>query len=69
MMVLLTPDGEDYQRDYFADSIEDCWNLCNDAGSRWFFYPIGFVTRYDSSVNNKRILRKNYNIHLYSLWI
>lgn len=55
--VLFSTDGIDYVTDYKSKSIQDTWEAINNAGSRWFFYPIPFIVK-DSKTKtlNKRIL-------------
>lgn len=40
--VLIAPDG-DVVYDAANDTIDDVWNVVNDYGSRWIFYPIRVV--------------------------
>lgn len=71
VLLLLTPDGEDYQIDYprYYDEpekvgIEEIREFDADLGSKWYFYPFHFIiknTDYEhysngNEVNNKRII-------------
>jgi len=62
--IQLADDG-DYVTDYNAPTIEDVWDLVNDQGSRWYFYPYPFVItakadsdypRSHGSIGRKRIV-------------
>lgn len=53
----VSPDGEDFITDYRCATIAEVWDLVNDQGSRWFFYPIPFVvTDGGSGILRKRIV-------------
>lgn len=39
----ISPDGQDFITDYERPTVAEVWELVNDQGSRWFFYPIPFV--------------------------
>ena len=39
---LFATDGE-WVTDYRVSTIQEVWNAHNNAGSRWFFYPIAVV--------------------------
>ena len=55
--VQISPDGLDYITDYRAGSVEEIWDLVNDQGSRWFFYPLPFViTATAGQIERKRIV-------------
>ncbi len=44
--VLISPDGQDYVTDFGnSETIEKVWDSINNMGSRWFFYPIIFITK------------------------
>ena len=40
--IQFAPDG-DFITDYHADSVAEVWDIVNDQGSRWYFYPLPFV--------------------------
>lgn len=58
----VSPDGEDYQVDYFGDTVQEAWNAHGDGGSRWYFYPMPFVIRNPykggNSYNTKSLMRQ-----------
>jgi hypothetical protein len=58
MAILFSLDGEEYVTDFHnSDTPEQVWNAINDMGSRWFFYPISFVTRdAGSNITHQRII-------------
>ena len=53
--IQFAPDG-DYVTDYQSDSVAGIWDIVNDQGSRWYFYPIPFVITNGGNVKRKRIL-------------
>lgn len=52
--ILMALDGATVE-DYEAPTVDEVWDLFNDAGSRWFFYPIPFVVRAGES-DRRRIV-------------
>ena len=53
--ILFAPDGESV-RDYEGATVDAVWNLVNDGGSRWYFYPVAFVIRKGASDKTGRIV-------------
>jgi hypothetical protein len=47
---LFHPEG-DFISDFHRDTIDEVWDAISDAGSKWFFYPIPFVTTKTSIVS------------------
>jgi hypothetical protein len=55
--VQISPDGADYITDYSAATVAEVWDLVNDQGSRWYFYPLPFVvTATPGRIERKRIV-------------
>lgn len=44
---LIAPDG-DVMYDAASDTIDGVWDVVNDYGSRWFFYPIRVVVEQET---------------------
>ena len=65
--LFVTPDGDDYQTDYTADTIQEVIDMMGDRGSRWYFYPLEFViTAHGSNYRlRKETLRKRIVDHPY----
>lgn len=73
-VILLTPDGEDYQLEgKDCTTIDEAVEVSADMGSRWFFYPFHFIIRdmktkgyYNGKeINNKRILETPYGLEFF----
>lgn len=46
----------DYIIDHNADTIEAVWEMVNDQGSKWYFYPFPFVVKSGFDFNRSRII-------------
>jgi len=54
--ILFSLDGE-WTTDFKAKTIRDVWDLVNDRGSRWFFYPIVGIIKDNGATNkNQRVI-------------
>jgi hypothetical protein len=57
--VLFHPEG-DFVTDFTnRNEIEDVWDMVNDMGSRWIFYPIVFVATDTTIVDTPTMTKSN----------
>jgi len=59
-LLMMTPDGEDYQVEGEDLTLDEAKDLSANMGSRWIFYPLHFIIK-DSSMRpsvepNQRII-------------
>ncbi len=61
-LVYIAPDGARVSEGLYP-SVSDCWQRCDDMGSRWFFYPLPVVVGGGSNLDRARIV----DVHSYEL--